>query len=99
MYIYCRVAARKGAQVNAMDLIDQLGQPPASPTVQAHIARWHQHLRYFFEPSAEVLRALGATYNDDPQFNATFQKMDSRLAPFMREAIEVYCDKLEKQEL
>jgi DNA-binding transcriptional MerR regulator len=74
------------------DLLDQLDQPPASPAVQANVARWHQHLRYFFEPSKEVLRALGHTYNDNPAFNATFQRLDPRLAPFLRAAIEVYCD-------
>jgi DNA-binding transcriptional MerR regulator len=81
-------------QAITQDLIDQLDQPPASPAVQANIARWHQHLRYFFEPSAEVLRGLGNLYNDDPQFNATYQKLDPRLAPFMRSAIEVYCERL-----
>jgi len=75
------------------DLLAQLDAPPGSPAVQANIARWHQHLRYFFEPSTEVLRGLGALYNDDPQFNANFQKIDPKLAPFMRAAIEIYCDK------
>ncbi len=94
-------AARK-AQIKAEgqqvyeDLIAQIGQPPESAAVQAAIARWHQHLRCFFEPSAAVLRGLGALYNDDPQFNATFRKMNPRLAAFMRAAIEVYCDQLEK---
>ena len=78
------------------DLIAQIGQPPASPAVQANIARWHQHLRYFFDPPVEVLRGLGNTYNDNPDFNATFQRLDPKLAPFMRSAIGVYCDGLEK---
>ena len=83
-------------QAVTRDLIDQLDLPPASPAVQANIARWHQHLRYFFEPSVEVLRGLGNLYNDDPQFNATYQKLDPRLAPFMRSAIEVYCERIGK---
>jgi len=76
------------------DLIDLLGQPPASAAVQAAIARWHQHLRYFFEPTPAVLRGLGNGYNDNPDFRAFFDKMEPRLAPFMRQAIELYCDKL-----
>ena len=76
------------------DLIAQIGQAPESPAVQANIARWHQNLRHFYEPSKEILRGLGAAYNDDPQFNATFRKMNPKLAPFMRAAIEVYCDHL-----
>jgi DNA-binding transcriptional MerR regulator len=77
------------------DLIDLLDQAPASGVVQAVIARWHQHMRYFFEPSVAVLRGLGNGYNDDARFRATFDKMNPRLAPFMRQAIEIYCDKLE----
>ena len=76
------------------DLIAQIGQAPASPAVQANIARWHQHLRYFFEPLTEVLRALGAGYTDDPGFSETFRKMHPKLAAFMRAAIEIYCDRL-----
>jgi DNA-binding transcriptional MerR regulator len=76
------------------DLIAQIGQAPDSPAVQANIARWHQNLRHFFEPSQDVLRGLGALYNDDPQFSDTFQKMNPRLAAFMRSAIDVYCDRL-----
>lgn len=76
------------------DLLGQLDEPPASPAVQANIARWHQHIRHFFEPSVEVLRGLAHGYNDDPRFNATFRRLDPRLAPFMLAAIEVYCDKL-----
>jgi len=63
--------------------------------VQAVIARWHQHLRYFFEPSAAVLRGLASGYNDDARFRANFDKMEPRLAPFMLSAITVYCNKLE----
>jgi DNA-binding transcriptional MerR regulator len=77
------------------DLIDLLDQPPGSAVVQAVIARWHQHLRYFFEPAVEVLRGLAKGYNDDPPFRATFDKMEPRLAPFMLSAITVYCDKLD----
>jgi DNA-binding transcriptional MerR regulator len=76
------------------DLIGQLDEPPTSPAVQANIARWHQHLRYFYEPSVAILRGLGQAYVENADFNATFQRMNPKLAPFMHAAIEVYCDKL-----
>jgi DNA-binding transcriptional MerR regulator len=38
------------------DLVANMAQGEASPAVQACIARWHQHLRYFYEPSVERLR-------------------------------------------
>jgi DNA-binding transcriptional MerR regulator len=72
------------------DLVALLDQPPAGAAAQAAIGRWHQHLRYFYEPTPEILRGLAGAYNDDPQFSAVFQKIDPRLAPFMRQALEVY---------
>jgi hypothetical protein len=81
-------------QAITQDLLQQISRPPTSAAVQANIARWHQHLRHYFEPSAEALRELGSRYNDDPPFNATYQKLDPRLAPFMRSAIDAYCQHL-----
>ncbi len=74
-----------------------LDEPPRSPAVQALIGRWHQHLRYFFEPDGAALRGLGQAYAEDPAFNATFQRMHPRLAEFMRAAIDHYCARLETQ--
>lgn len=75
-------------------LIDA-GKSADSDDVQAVIARWHQHMRYFYEPSIERLRGLGELYNDSPDFLANFEQIHQQLAPFMREAINIYCDKLE----
>jgi DNA-binding transcriptional MerR regulator len=74
------------------DIIALFDHRPDSPEVQACVARWHQNLRNFYEPTPEILRGLGDLYNDDPQFNATFVKMHPDLAPFMREAIRAYVD-------
>jgi MerR family transcriptional regulator, thiopeptide resistance regulator len=68
-----------------------LEQAPESPAVQALIGRWHQNLRHFYEPTPDILRGLGQTYSNDPEFAAFFAKIDARLAGFMTEAIEVYC--------
>jgi hypothetical protein len=56
---------------------------PESPEVQAILVRWHQHLRYFYEPSLEVLRGLGNAYKEHPDFNATFTAIhpDSGVPP------------------
>ncbi len=65
---------------------------PASPQAQEGIARWHQHLRYFYEPTQEILLGLAEMYNDHPDFAATFQRIHPELAAFMRDAIRVYCE-------
>ncbi len=65
-------------------------QGPESQAVQALIARWHNHLRYFYEPSLERLRGLGEMYTEDERFRQNFEQVRPGLAAFMKEAIEVY---------
>ena len=68
---------------------------PGSAEVQALLERWHQHMRYFYEPSIETLRGLGEAYHDHPGFNATFTAIDPDLPAFLKQAIAVYVDTLE----
>jgi DNA-binding transcriptional MerR regulator len=78
------------------NLVSVMGQGPASPEVQQVIGRWHQHLRYFYEPSAERLRGLAQLYNEHPDFARTFSELHPDLPAFMREAIEYYCHNLDQ---
>ncbi|MCL4487048.1 MAG: MerR family transcriptional regulator [Chloroflexi bacterium] len=73
------------------DLQAAMSKGPTSPEVQQIVARWHQHLRYFYEPSIERLRGLGQLYVDDPDFRATYSKLDPKLPEFFRDAIAFYC--------
>ena len=75
-------------------LVAAMGKGYASPEVQALIARWHQHLRYFYEPTPEILRGLGQGYAEHPEFRATFQKFHPDLPDFLQQAIAYYCDRL-----
>ena len=63
--------------------------------VQAGVAKWHQHLRYFYEPTIEILRGLGQMYVDSPDFRATFEKFSPEFPEFLCEAIQVYCERKE----
>ncbi len=54
--IYRKLAAALQADVS-----------PQDAEVQALLVRWHNHLRYFYEPSLEVLRGLAMLYNTDVQ--------------------------------
>jgi DNA-binding transcriptional MerR regulator len=65
-----------------------------SEPVQAVIARWHAHLRYFYEPSVDRLRGLGQLYVDSPDFAEKFRQIHPELPEFMRTAINHYCDGL-----
>ncbi len=82
---------QEGNQIYA-DMVEQLGTTPDSEAVQAIVARWHQHIRHFYEPSFATLRGLGQGYAADPAFRATFEAMHPNLPDFLQEAITVYCD-------
>ena len=75
------------------DMVEQLDNAPDSKDVQAIVARWHQHIRHFYEPSFATLRGLGQDYAHDPAFRATFEAMHPDLPDFLQKAITVYCDK------
>lgn len=93
-------SAEKKAQIKAeggeiyRDLIALIDQDPASAEVQQVIARWHQNLRYFYEPTLEILRGLGQGYADDPAFATVFEKMHPNLPEFLRDAITYYCEEI-----
>ena len=76
------------------DLLTVMDQGAGSDAVQAIMARWHQHLRYFYEPTPEILRGLGHLYNSHPDFIANFQKLHPDLPAFMEQAVTHYCDVL-----
>ncbi len=76
-------------------LVAAIPYGPASPQAQEGIARWHQHLRWFYEPTREMLLGLADMYNEHPDFNANFQRIHPDLADFMRKAVKIYCDKMQ----
>lgn len=83
---------RIGEEGNAVyrDLLAAVPKGAASAEVQACIERWRRHMDYFWTPSLEQLLGLADLYNDDPRFRANYDKIDPRLAPFMREAVKIY---------
>jgi DNA-binding transcriptional MerR regulator len=74
-----------------LDLVKAMPSGPGSPQAQDGIARWHQNLRYFYEPTTEILLGLAEGYNTDPEFSAFFNRIHPDLANFMRQAVQIYC--------
>jgi DNA-binding transcriptional MerR regulator len=72
------------------DLAAAMPRGAENPEVQIIIARWHQHIQNFWSPNDEQLLGLADLYNDDPRFKANYDKIDPKLAGFMREAVKVY---------
>lgn len=71
------------------------GLPATSPEVQAMLGRWHEHLRYFYEPPLEVLRGLGDLYENNPDFSEKFEALQAGLPAYLKEGIVQYVDDLE----
>lgn len=77
----------------------ELGKEASDPDVQSILADWHEHLRYFYEPTLAILGGLGQLYNTSPDFMANFQAMHPDLPAFLESAITHYVDELETAEL
>lgn len=71
------------------------GLPATSPEVQTVLERWHEHLRYFYEPPLEVLRGLGDLYEGNPDFSEKFEALQAGLPAYLKEGIAQYVDDLE----
>lgn len=76
------------------DLVDAMPSGADSAQTQAIIARWHENIHYFYEPTPEIMRGLGEMYATNPQFADRFSAIDPQLPSFLRDAIAVYCDGL-----
>ena len=77
------------------EIVANMDKGADSPEIRALLVRWHEHLRYFYEPTIEVLGGLGDMYDDHPDFNATFTRIHPDLPAFLKEAIAIYVDELE----
>jgi DNA-binding transcriptional MerR regulator len=87
---------RIGEEGNAVYEQYLLAMPkgPASPEAQAAVEAWRKHMDYFWTPNQEQLLGLADLYNEEPRFKANFDKIDPRLAAFVREAVKVYVNNM-----
>lgn len=90
----------EGSQIY-IELADLMtaGKGANDSQVLAVLDRWQNHLRYFYEPSLDILRGLGQLYNSSPDFIANFQKIHADLPAYLESVIEVYVDELETAEI
>ena len=83
--------AREGREVYR-DIVAAMPRGANAPEVQHAIARWRQHLAYFWTPDDSQCLALARGYRDDPAFRKTFDAIHSDLANFMAEAVAVHVE-------
>lgn len=77
-------------------IITAMATGPQSATTQKLIAEHYKRLKIFYEPNIIMYRGLGNMYCEDPRFSAYYEKHQAGLAKFMKEAINIYCDRQEK---
>jgi MerR family transcriptional regulator, thiopeptide resistance regulator len=94
-------AVREEGGKNYLALVEALkaGLSPQSAEVQAILERWHEHMRYFYEPTLDILRGLGEHYSAHPEFRAFFEKLHPDLPDYLTEGITQYVDDLESAEI
>jgi MerR family transcriptional regulator, thiopeptide resistance regulator len=80
------------------DIVANMANGPASPQVQALLVKWHQHLRYFYEPTPDILQGLGEMYDDDPAFHANLAAIHQDLPAFLKKSIRIYVTRLRNQQ-
>lgn len=69
-----------------------MGHDPASPEVQAAIAKHHAWIENFYTAPAEMYAGLGQMYAEDERFRAYYDKFAPDLADFMRDAMAIYAE-------
>ncbi|MUT65283.1 MerR family transcriptional regulator [Paenibacillus sp. NEAU-GSW1] len=70
---------------------------PADEEAQEAIGQWHKHITdSYYECTTEIFRGLGDMYVADSRFTANIDKYGEGLAAFMRDAMHIYCDRLER---
>ena len=83
---------RIGAEGDAVyrGFVAAIPRGPRSPEAQACVDAWRRHMDYFWTPNLEQLLGLATGYVDDPRFKANFDRIDPRLAEFVRDSVAAY---------
>jgi DNA-binding transcriptional MerR regulator len=66
------------------------GLAPGSKETRLLIAKKVEHLRNFYEPNPEIVKGLGAMYEEHPEFRAFYEKLAEGLAAYLREAMRIF---------
>ncbi len=71
-------------------LVNAIPEGPTSPEAQAGVALWRKTIEAYWIPNEEQLVGLTHLYLEDERFKAFFDRIDPRLAEFLKEAVQAY---------
>lgn len=81
--IYTRIASR-------------MDYGPGDAKAQEGVKEWHHFISdNFYDCTLEIFRGLGDLYVDDERFTANIDKNKPGLSQFLKEAMHIYCDRME----
>ncbi len=75
----------------ARELANHLHLPPDEKRVQQLVQQHYELMSLHFEVTPEIYSNMGNMYVEDARFKAYYDKYDEKLAPFLRDAIQVFC--------
>jgi hypothetical protein len=76
-------------------IIAAMDRGPTDPQVQEGVAELRQYITdHFYECTPDIFRGLGDLYVTDERFTANLDKNSPGYTAFLREAMNVYCDRL-----
>ncbi len=90
---WATVKAEGAALDEALAAAMKEGLAPDSPRVEALMRRKADHLRYFYDPSAELFAGLGRHYCEQPEFRQRYEDLAPGLPEFLRDAMAAFASK------
>lgn len=78
-------------------LVESMSKGAESDAAQSAVHALRKHVtENFFNCTVEAFRGLGELYIEDARFTSFFEKYHTGLAQFVKEAIDIYCDKISR---
>ncbi|MFO8060762.1 MAG: TipAS antibiotic-recognition domain-containing protein [Bacillota bacterium] len=91
---WARIQKRGGELFSKIASLMDAG--PGDARVQRAVAGWRQHITdSFYDCTPEIFMGLGELYVSDPRFTQNIDAIAPGLSAFLREAIQIYCNRLE----
>jgi adenosyl cobinamide kinase/adenosyl cobinamide phosphate guanylyltransferase len=88
---------KESAELLIQNLARSMDKGIRDKEVQALIAEHYKGIQLFYDCPLEMYRGLGKMYVDDPRFAVYYNRHQSGLAIFVRDAIACFCDIRESQ--
>lgn len=91
---WARIKSETDANLKALVDLMLAGKEPASPEVQAEIAKHHAGIERFYPCSPTMYRGLGEMYLADQRFADTYRQYHKDLPEFLVRGIHAFCDRV-----